>query len=91
MLNKQVLVLRSKYICWYNGSIKFNIKTVSHESILSYVCTFLYDRMRTGGFWVFEFLTMVDDIAVSASPNWDPVSFPRQWPVFFEGGRVLSW
>ena len=47
--------------------------------------------MRNGGFWVFEFLTMGDDIAVSASSNWDPVSFSRQWPKFFEGGRVLSW
>ena len=34
---------------------------------------------------IFEFLTMVDDIAVSVSSNRDPVSFSRQWPKFFEG------
>ena len=47
--------------------------------------------MRTGRFWVLEFLTMVDDIAVSAFSNWGLVSFSRQWPKFFEGGRMLPW
>ena len=47
--------------------------------------------MRTGGFWLFEILTIVDDVAVSASSDWDPASVSKQWPEFFEGGRVLSW
>ena len=52
--------------------------------------------MRTGEqviseYDIFEFLTIVDDVAVSASSNWDPASFSKQWPEIFEGGRVLSW
>ena len=62
----------------------------SNLFILSwYVCTFRYGRLKTGGFWVFEFLISVDEIAVSASSNWwDPVSFSRQWPHFFEEGHI---
>ena len=33
----------------------------------------------------------MDDVAVSASSNWDPASVSKQRPGFFEGSRVLSW
>ena len=97
-LNKQVCILlivneqQTNFKEINNNRILFFQLNSLHLFILSwYVCIFRYGRMRTGGFRVFEFLSMVDDIAVSASSNWDPVSFPDSGLHFLKGGRVLSW
>ena len=47
--------------------------------------------MWTGRFRVFKFLTMVDDVAVSTSSNWDSALVSKQWPEVFEESWVLSW
>ena len=49
------------------------------------VCTFRYDRIWKGGFRVFKFLNMVDDVAVSTSSNWNSALVSKQWPEVFEG------
>ena len=42
-------------------------------------------------FWLTEFLTILDDVAVCSSSKWDLVWFSKQWPELFKNGRVLSW
>jgi len=56
-----------------------------------YELLFWYVRMIPFEFWLFEFLTILYDVAISSSSKWDPVWFSKQWPEFFESGLVLSW
>ena len=88
------------FVCFFVKSVTSELK-ISREqwffdwSNLSiaqrYVFLFRYDRVMPCEFWRLEFLTILDDVAVSSSSKWNLVRISKQWPELVKRGRVLSW